>query len=563
MSHIKGLLLIFIFSGLFTGFRAQNLVPNNSFEDFNTCKYMPFDVLDSIFSGKGVVNAWVRPNNGSPDFFHPCFESPSPSVICSLCYSVPVNVVGYQYPRTGSAYMGIAVAKLHAMEDDREYIQTVLKRPLAKGRRYCAGFFTSLANLDSVVELTNASHAACGNWGMLLTKERPHDFIRKDEGPIILSILPQVKVSPPLRDTANWVLIHKEIVAEGGEQWLTIGNFSPHAQLWFDTIRYGSFGVASYYYIDDVFVIPMDDGGLLGADTLVCQSSLPLQVRAFDGFSNYEWSNGDTSPITTIEQPGVYVVKASHNSGCMITDTIRVEVLPPPSLQLPVLTYCPSELPASFTAPSYPGISHYLWSDGFVGATRSIAGPGQWVLRLSGECGFAEDTLRVRLQELPEVNIGDVYELCASGVVQPITLSNIEVLDNYRWSTGDTTSFIVVDRPGRYRLETATLCGIMADEAVVNGCDVRIYFPNVFSPSANDPVNRVFRPEIFHGELVSLSIYDRWGNWLYEGYGSDAVWDGTVRGRLCESGVYVCRVIYRAYNEQGLREIVQSVTLIR
>lgn len=554
-----------IFSVLLTGTNAQNLVPNYSFESFNTCKYTSsYPILDTTFSGKSVVNDWVNPNNGTPEFFTTCFEKPLLSIISSSFFSVPSNFIGYQYPKTGNSYMGVLATGIHSkIEDDREYIQTLLKRKLVRGKRYCAGFYTSLANMDSVVVQTTASVAACGNWGMMLTRDRPHNFIEIDEGPIILPVLPQVNVSPPLKDTANWVLIHQEIIAEGDEQWLTIGNFSPYRKSWLDTLQYGTFGVKSFYYIDDVFVIPMEDGGLLGPDTIVCSSSFPLQLKAFDGFSNYRWTQGATAQSIVIDRPGTYVVQADYEGGCLITDTIRVEVLPPPPLQLPTLTYCPADLPTSFTAPWYAGVTQYQWSDGISGPTRTITGPGQWQLQVFDKCGSVTDTLLVLVHKLPTVDIGDVHGLCVGGIVQPMTLTNKEFLDNYRWSTGDTTASIVIDQPGRYRLETVTPCGILADEALVTGCEVQLYLPNVFHPMAADPVNRVFRPQILHGEVLSLSVYDRWGNWLYEARGPEASWDGTARGRQCEAGVYVCRITYRAFNDQNVREINQSVTLIR
>ncbi|MBV6438759.1 MAG: hypothetical protein EPGJADBJ_00385 [Saprospiraceae bacterium] len=74
-------------------------------------------------------------------------------------------------------------------------------------------------------------------------------------------------------------------------------------------------------------------------------------------------------------------------------------------------------------------------------------------------------------------------------------------------------------------------------------CDAqRLRIPNAFTPN-NDGVNDVFRVVPYEGlELIgSLTIYDRWGEKVYENSGNVS-WDGTIGGKPGPSDVYVYRI---------------------
>ena len=60
-----------------------------------------------------------------------------------------------------------------------------------------------------------------------------------------------------LNDTANWVEISGIYTATGGEQYITIGNFYPDSLI--NIASSGNTYTSAYYYIDSVFVIPLDN----------------------------------------------------------------------------------------------------------------------------------------------------------------------------------------------------------------------------------------------------------------------------------------------------------------
>ncbi len=68
-----------------------------------------------------------------------------------------------------------------------------------------------------------------------------------------------------------------------------------------------------------------------------------------------------------------------------------------------------------------------------------------------------------------------------------------------------------------------------------------ILVPNVFTPNG-DSVNDVFRPILDEITGLNYTIYNRWGNLIYESNGRlRAFWDGrTNTGEPCTDGLYFC-----------------------
>jgi gliding motility-associated-like protein len=88
-----------------------------------------------------------------------------------------------------------------------------------------------------------------------------------------------------------------------------------------------------------------------------------------------------------------------------------------------------------------------------------------------------------------------------------------------------------------------------------------VYIPNAFRPEG---VNNIFNPaESFVGhEDYSLTIFDRFGEEIFETNDPSVGWDGSAEGHRCEMGVYIYR--FTAQDERGVAfERVGRVTLIR
>ncbi len=81
----------------------------------------------------------------------------------------------------------------------------------------------------------------------------------------------------------------------------------------------------------------------------------------------------------------------------------------------------------------------------------------------------------------------------------------------------------------------AQTSGVFVTDSLSN-----IILPNVFTPNA-DSVNDVFKPNLDEIKTLSFTIYNRYGNLIFETNRLNGFWDGhTTSGEPCTDGVYFC-----------------------
>jgi len=70
-----------------------------------------------------------------------------------------------------------------------------------------------------------------------------------------------------------------------------------------------------------------------------------------------------------------------------------------------------------------------------------------------------------------------------------------------------------------------------------------LFVPSAFTPT-NDDKNEIFKPDVSNVQkkYYYFSIYNRWGERLFETNDPSQGWDGTKNGELCPIGVYVFKV---------------------
>ena len=209
---------------------AQNLVPNPSFEQHDTC---PYDLKQIYFA-----NPWFQPNTFADGvcYFNAC------ATLSSV--SVPTNFGGFQLAKTGFAYAGIGWLVFDGGEDcGREYLEVELESPLEATKSYKVAFY---------VNLINHSKYATNQVGVYFSQD---SLLYSDSLFHYLEIIPQIGNDSDniIKDTLNWVLISKTFIAQGGERFMTIGNFSADSASAIDTVNSSGNNWAGYY-IDDISV---------------------------------------------------------------------------------------------------------------------------------------------------------------------------------------------------------------------------------------------------------------------------------------------------------------------
>ena len=90
-----------------------------------------------------------------------------------------------------------------------------------------------------------------------------------------------------------------------------------------------------------------------------------------------------------------------------------------------------------------------------------------------------------------------------------------------------------------------------------------VYVPNSFSPD-NNRINDVFKAEGIDIAFFHMSIFDRWGELIFETNNLKEGWDGYYKGALVQNDVYVWIMDYRTTcDENKLHRRKGIVSVIR
>jgi gliding motility-associated-like protein len=143
---------------------------------------------------------------------------------------------------------------------------------------------------------------------------------------------------------------------------------------------------------------------------------------------------------------------------------------------------------------------------------------------------------------------------------------------SYKWNTGDTTESIIIPSVGMYKVEMESPVGCLGSDSVYVKLiseeipDFEIYVPNAFSPNG-DGINDIFQIKFPHSTFniqhSTLSIFNRWGEEIFQSDDIHQGWDGKKNGKDCPGGVYVYKIVFAVNGIPGNQERVGTVMLVR
>ena len=227
-------LLLFIFLIYTYHSQVANLVENGSFE-----------IIKGKVKGLGCVDAsadWKNVTSAKADLF--VKENKLPILLTSG------NTYGKEDPKEGDNYAGLVV---YSPKDKiaRNYITSLLAQPMLKGKKYCVSMYISLAE---------GSKFATNNLGINFHKKQPKQEDNKTIVEKTAILHHQYKI---MNATYGWEKVCGTYMAEGGEEFITIGNFTATEKTKTEkAIKIKDYkGVLSdfaYYFVDDISVIMVD-----------------------------------------------------------------------------------------------------------------------------------------------------------------------------------------------------------------------------------------------------------------------------------------------------------------
>jgi outer membrane protein OmpA-like peptidoglycan-associated protein len=155
---------------------------------------------------------------------------------------------GKEEAKEGTNYAGI-VAYSFGDKVPRSYLMAKFDAPLKKGMKYCVKFHVSLAE---------ASKYAANSLGAVISKK---EYATETKTPLIEKANVLHFNNKIFNATYNWDKVCGVFEAQGGEKYITIGNFEMNDKVKYETNKKSKDKdlkvdqvIAAYYFIDDVSV---------------------------------------------------------------------------------------------------------------------------------------------------------------------------------------------------------------------------------------------------------------------------------------------------------------------
>jgi gliding motility-associated-like protein len=235
---------------------------------------------------------------------------------------------------------------------------------------------------------------------------------------------------------------------------------------------------------------------------------------------------------------------------------------PPPPVEFgpSVISICEGDTKI-LTAP--PGYQTYRWQDQSAGSSFMAVHEGRYFLVAIDSCGrISTDTITVSFYPKQKSILPKDTAICS---FEKIAIRSLIPSARYLWSTNAVTSFITVTAPGTYWLEIIdnNKC-LSRDSILINSrsCVKGLFVPTAFTPNS-DQHNDFLRATV-HGVLLSFnfSIFNRYGQRVYNSLSPDIGWNGTFNGIQQNPGSYVWLCFYQLEGEASRYE-KGTFTLIR
>lgn len=293
----------------------------------------------------------------------------------------------------------------------------------------------------------------------------------------------------------------------------------------------------------------------LGPDLVGCEGTPETVQARWNMPTNMLWSTGSEIAEIQIYQPGNYWVRASNICG-QVSDSIYVGFNPLPSVSVRgAAEVCKDEVTYLQANSNWPEIE---WQDGSTADSLETNSPGVYWAAVSNNCGTVKDTFVLRHRNRPALNLGSDQIVCAD---DPVLLEVPGRFENWAWENGSSVRSRQLIDPGTYTLQASDDLGCEASDSIVLYTCPNLWVPNAFTPGRNG-INDMFKPE---GEAVNqyrFTIYNRWGEKLFETTDLQAGWNGIYKGVEAPAMTYVWRVEF--INELEEEEVrTGSFTLLR
>ena len=341
----------------------------------------------------------------------------------------------------------------------------------------------------------------------------------------------------------------------------------------------GSFNITLYSYLDNltdtssssIYITPNPYVDI-GEDTSICDGNVLFLDAGTQEGVDYLWNDNSIFSTYTLSSPGLYFVELTDSSGCTNSDSININLNPPPYLNLgDDVELCEGD---SITLIAPPSAASYLWNNNSTTAFYEVSFSGDYFVIISDSNGCVNsDTINVLINPSPNSNF-EFTPQEASLNNPTISFSHSPSFNsNIYWNLGDATlkedlySFShTYQIPGVYSVSLIAInefgCfDTTIYQVVISPATFTLFVPNSFTPN-NDEHNDLFVIKGLDIIEFNIKIFNRWGRMIFESNSLDKYWDGTYNGNFVQQEKYTYLITVSDLNDNS-HKFPGIVTLIK
>lgn len=259
----------------------------------------------------------------------------------------------------------------------------------------------------------------------------------------------------------------------------------------------------------------------------------------------------DTAYVVWGNIPGIYRISTISSIGSTCTSDTAfywIEIIDKSVISISGIDSVCVGAKVSLTA---TGGSPIVWNNGSTNSITDFYPTSTstiWAIGGSGACRSDTAFFTIYAEPFPAIeftaspNIGD----------EPLTVSfqnNTQFANDYVWDFGDGLGSIdenpshVFENAGNYAvtLTASNSFGCTSEEKFqfikVNAL-FAVFVPNAFTPGKQDELNSTFKPIFTQLVPYQLSIFNRWGELIFNEKSTSAEWDAKSKNGFIADGVY-------------------------
>ncbi|MFI5132074.1 MAG: gliding motility-associated C-terminal domain-containing protein [Chitinophagales bacterium] len=300
----------------------------------------------------------------------------------------------------------------------------------------------------------------------------------------------------------------------------------------------------------------------IGPDTSFCAGkTVVLGANPQLPDVTYLWNTGIGNNSLAIQDGGIYWLRITNGCGSS-TDSLSATKNP-----LPVISFDKSDFLCEGTSRilhAGNGYSIYSWNNGATTPDISVNNVGTYSVIVTDNNGCnGSDTSRInQIIQLPSKFLPGDTTICP---YEDILLKPNKNFSDYLWNTGAISNSILVKQTDAYWLQVKDSYGCTGKDTIIvtpKECPTGFYMPTAFTPNS-DGKNDVCKPSVF-GNVIQFhfTLYNRWGEKVYESKDRNSGWDGTFKGLPAGTAVFVWTCTFQIMGDAPRLE-KGTVVLIR